>query len=161
MKRRAANAGAIALALATALATAGCGAGTRRADPRLALSHLLGDLAGGNVHALCAGLTPGAVQQLAVEFGDGGCTATATSAVRYVASSPGERRALAHAAILPALGLPLSPAPYRTGDNAVRVRVRFKDPVLGARQFVDLSLRYGAGRWKVSGGLDALFTILS
>jgi hypothetical protein len=145
--------------LAAAILVAGCGAGAP--DPRPQLASLLASLAAGDVAAVCGQLTPAAVTQLAGDFGGTTCTQTVNTASRYVAGRAGERAAVAAADVLPATDLPLSPAPYHAGDGAARVRVGFDDPVLAQRQYFDVILRRANGHWKVSSGLNALFTLLS
>ena len=146
--------------LALALLACGCGAGPPP-GPRPALTALLRHLAAGDVGAVCAALTPDAVAELAVDFRGSTCSQTVSTAARYVALRQGERAAVAAARVLPALDVPLSPAPYHGGETAARLRVAFDDPVLGGRaQTFDVTLRLAGSVWKVTAGLSALFTLL-
>lgn len=147
-------------ALVAALLASGCGAASSPQGPRHALVTVLADLAAARNTAVCGDLTPGAVSELALEFGGENCAQTVGAATRYLASSPAERHSVARAKVLPALDLPLSPAPYYAGERTARARVQFDDPVLGERQFADMSLRFEHGRWRVGSGIDLLFTLL-
>jgi hypothetical protein len=152
-----------AAALLAVLLAGGCGAGggAQPPAPSPALTALIADLASGDVAAVCAALTSGAATQLAGEFGGRTCSQTVGTAARYVGLRQGERQAVAAARVLPAMDVPLSPAPYRDGATVARLRVSFDDPVLAEPQSFDVDLRWAAGRWRVSGGLDALFTLLA
>ncbi len=149
-----------AAALALALLACGCGSGADP-GPRPALTALLAHLAADDVSAVCAALTPSAAAELAVDFRGRTCSQTVSTAARYVALRQGERPAVAAARILPTLDVPLSPAPYRGGETAARLRVAFDDPVLAQPQTFDVTLRLAGGVWKVSSGLSNLFTLLA
>jgi hypothetical protein len=151
---------AAALAALTGLAGAGCGAASD-AGPRDALRSLLAALASGNVAGACSDLTVAGSAELRPGFGGGTCAATLTTAVDYVRARAGEQAAVGRARVLPAVDVPLSPAPYRSGSSTASLRVSFDDPVLGAeQQEFDVGLRLTAGRWQVDSGIAALFTLL-
>jgi hypothetical protein len=147
-------------ALVVALGVAGCGGRAAGDDgPREAAAAFLERLATGDVAGLCRSLSAGAARELARDFGGTTCRETAAEAARYVAVRPGARNAVRGVTILPTLDVPLSPAPYRAGDGTAALRLVIDDPVLASRQALDVRLRRVAGRWRVDGGVDALFTL--
>jgi hypothetical protein len=151
---------AATLAALAGLAAAGCGA-VSDAGPRDALGSLLADLASGNVSGACSDLTAAGTADLRPGFGGATCDATLTTAVDYVRARAGEQAAVGGATVLPAVDVPLSPAPYRSGSSTASLRVSFDDPVLaGEQQEFDVGLRLTAGRWQVDSGIAALFTLL-
>jgi hypothetical protein len=144
---------------AAALVASGCG-GSKVPDPRPTVAGVLAGLAAGDVAAVCGALGPRAVAELAVDFGGASCAGTVATATRYVSRRAGERAAVAAARVLPAMDLPLSPAPYHAGDRTARVRISFHDPVLGQDQLFDVTVARAGRGWQISSGIDALFTLL-
>jgi hypothetical protein len=145
---------------ATSLVAAGC-AGSRVPDPRPTVATVLAGMATGDVATVCGALGPRAVAELAADFGGASCASTVATATRYVSRRAGERAAVAAAHVLPAMDLPLSPAPYHAGDRTARVRISFHDPVLGQLQLFDVTVVRSGSGWQISSGIDALFTLLS
>jgi hypothetical protein len=156
MSRRLLLTGAVALA---GLAGTGC-ASTSDSGPRHALLSVLDALGSGNVAGACGKLTPAAAAELRRGFGGATCPRTLATAAGYVRARTGEQAAVRGARILPAVDIPLSPAPYRAGSPTAALRVAFNDPVLGQRQEFDVGLRLVGGRWQVDSGIAALFTLL-
>jgi hypothetical protein len=124
------------------------------------VADVLSQLVGGKVNAVCKSLTDSAVSELATEFGGSTCNQTVAAAAREIDGSTALVSALTQTKVLPPVDLPLAPAPYHPGGATARVRLQFKDPVIGQKQLVDVSLRLVNGRWRISGGLDGLFTLL-
>jgi hypothetical protein len=148
-------------ALAAALAVAGCGSSPEPdLGPRLAVAAFLQELASGDASGMCRSLSAAAAVDLARDFGGASCEETATEAARYVAARPGERDAVHGVVIEANQDTPLSPAPFRAGAKMVALRLVIDDPVLASRQAFDVRLRRVAGRWRVDGGINALFTLV-
>ncbi len=146
-------------ALLVASALAGCGERAGDGGGARAAAHaFLERLATADVSGMCRSLSPAAVAELARDFGGASCSQTAQAAARYVASTRGLRSAIRGVRILPTLDIPLSPAPARPGATTVALRLVIDDPVLASRQALDVRLRLTGGRWRVDGGVNALFT---
>ncbi len=159
---RRAGAGALAaLVVALWIAPAGCGdEAPERLDPRAAAAALMQRLANADARGVCRSLSTAAQIELARDFGGSTCPATAAAAVRYVRDRAGMREAVRRVRILPTSDIPLSPAPQRAGNARAALRLVMDDPVLGSRQAFDIVLRRIDGRWRVDGGVAALFTIV-
>jgi hypothetical protein len=148
-------------ALLAVLALAGCGEPVvSDAGPRAAAAAFMQRLASGDVRGMCRSLSAAAAADLARDFGGSSCRATAAEAARYVAVRPGQRDAVRGIVIEATHDTPLSPAPFRAGARTAALRLVVDDPVLASRQSFDLQLRLVAGRWRVDGGLNALFTLV-
>jgi len=160
-RRRAVPGATVAFVVALSLALAGCGdEAQERLDPRAAAAALMQRLANGDVRGVCRSLSARALAELARDFEGSSCPATAAAAVRYVRDRAGMREAVRGVRILPTSDIPLSPAPRRAGMQRAALRLVVDDPVLGSRQAFDIVLRRIAGRWRVDGGVAALFTIV-
>jgi hypothetical protein len=161
-RRRRAPSGALAaLVVALSIALAGCGEKAReRLNPRAAATALMDRLASGNARGVCRSLSARAQAELAPDFGGTSCPAMAAAAVRYVRNRAGMLEAVREVRILPTSDIPLSPAPQRAGTARAALRLVVDDPVLGSRQAFDIVLRRIDGRWRVDGGIAALFTIV-
>jgi len=142
-----------------ALAVGGCNRPSDAA-PRAALQEFLGQLTAAEAEEVCAGTTTRGVRELAHDFGGHTCTETVRAVGRYLEGAPAVRRALGRARIEPTTDVPMAPAPLRGGSDSVTLRVALRDPVVGRRQRVDITLRNAGGRWRVDSGAAALFTRL-
>lgn len=159
--RRAGVSAVAASVLALAIALSGCGdKAQERLDPRAAAAALMERLANADVRGVCRSLSARAQAELARDFGGSNCPATAAAAVRYVRDRAGMRKAVRGVRTLPTSDVPLSPAPQRAGATRAALRLVVDDPVLGSRQAFDIVLRRIDGRWRVDGGIAALFTIV-
>jgi hypothetical protein len=140
-------------ALLAVLALAGCGEPAAiDPGPRAAATAFMQRLASGDVRGMCRSLSAAAAADLARDFGGSTCMATAAEAARYVA--------VRGIVIEATHDTPLSPAPFRAGAQTAALRLVVDDPVLASRQSFDVQLRLIAGRWRVDGGLNALFTLV-
>lgn len=153
------RAGPLLAALVASVALAGCGERAADPAPRAATAAFLDRLASGDVRGICRSLTVAAAAELARDFGGTTCARTAARAARYVAARPAVRASIRGVTILPTLDVPLSPAPHRPGARTTALRLVVDDPVLGSRQALDIRLWLAAGRWRVDGGVNALFTL--
>lgn len=159
--RRACAGAPAALFVGLSLALAGCGEKAQeRHEPRAAAAALMERLANADARGVCRSLSARAQAELARDFGGPSCSATAAAAARHVRDRPGLREAVRGVRILPTSDIPLSPAPQRAGTDRVALRLVVDDPVLGSRQAFDIVLRRIGGRWRVDGGIAALFTIV-
>jgi hypothetical protein len=148
-------------ACAAVLAVAGCGSSPEPdLGPRLAVAAFLQQLARGDAPGMCRTLSAAAAADLARDFGGSSCETTAAEAARYVAARPGQRAAVRGVVMEANYDTPLSPAPFRAGATTAALRLVIDDPVLASRQAFDVRVRLVAGRWRVDGGMNALFTLV-